>query len=467
MIPRLQLRQHLLTSARDETQHLPCEFGYLTVPANRNDPDGTQIKLAVVRIPAREPATGSPIIVLAGGPGGDAIDSARASLDRVAALASIGDVILLDQRGVGRSRPNLADTNRFDLPLEEPCTREAVIAEGRTLAAACADYWQAQGVDLSCYNTVDNADDVDTLRRALGVDQVRLVGGSYGSHLAFAVLKRHPGTVERAVLSGIEGPDDTIKLPSAVQRHLELVVALARADAKIAGAVPDLLGLIREIIERAHVNPVIVEGPDPRTKEPAKLVMGPYELQRFVARAAGSRAAIASLPADFEAFERGDFTRLAAHALAERRRGIGNAMAWAMDAASGLSEERRRRIAAEAPTTTCRDVIDLPHPHLREAIGVSDLGDDFRAPVRSDVAILLISGSLDGRTPPANAAAALQGLPNGHHLIVDGMSHGDGVPAQLESLAARFLATGEFETERLVEPFNFNPIDPPDSTRSA
>ncbi len=39
--------------------------------------------------------------------------------------------------------------------------------------------------------------------------------------------------------------------------------------------------------------------------------------------------------------------------------------------------------------------------------------------------ILLISGTLDGRTSVRNAKAVLLGLPNGIHLVVKGASHGD------------------------------------------
>jgi pimeloyl-ACP methyl ester carboxylesterase len=51
---------------------------------------------------------------------------------------------------------------------------------------------------------------------------------------------------------------------------------------------------------------------------------------------------------------------------------------------------------------------------------VPELDASYRAPVRSPVPALLVSGTLDGRTPVANAEAALRGLPNGAHLVVAG-----------------------------------------------
>jgi pimeloyl-ACP methyl ester carboxylesterase len=41
------------------------------------------------------------------------------------------------------------------------------------------------------------------------------------------------------------------------------------------------------------------------------------------------------------------------------------------------------------------------------------------------VPVLFISGTLDVKTPPANAEDILPGFPNGRHLLIDGGSHDD------------------------------------------
>jgi pimeloyl-ACP methyl ester carboxylesterase len=56
---------------------------------------------------------------------------------------------------------------------------------------------------------------------------------------------------------------------------------------------------------------------------------------------------------------------------------------------------------------------------------VRDLGEAFRGPLTVDVPALLISGSLDGRTPASNAEELLPGFPNGRHLVVRNGGHGD------------------------------------------
>ncbi|HEX6160055.1 MAG TPA: alpha/beta hydrolase, partial [Thermoanaerobaculia bacterium] len=101
------------------------------------------------------------------------------------------------------------------------------------------------------------------------------------------------------------------------------------------------------------------------------------------------------------------------------------AMPVAMDCASGATAARRRRIAEEASRTLLGDAINLPFPELCAALNVPDLGDGFRAPLKSDVPALLISGTLDGRTPARQAAELAGGMPNAVQLVIDGAGHSD------------------------------------------
>jgi len=95
---------------------------------------------------------GSPIIYLAGGPGGSGIASARGSrFPLFMAMREFGDVIALDQRGVGQSKPNLVCRESYDLPLDKSLTREEAIRVTRERSRSCAETWRGQGVDLSGY----------------------------------------------------------------------------------------------------------------------------------------------------------------------------------------------------------------------------------------------------------------------------------------------------------------------------
>src|SRR6185436_5509060 len=198
---------------------IAADLGEFSVPENRTKPGSRTIKLRFVRFKSTSPNPGNPIVYLAGGPGGSGIESARGTrFPLFMAMREFGDVIALDQRGINESEPDMRCTEPYLIPPGEPVDRAkggAIVAESMRKCAA------RLGVDLTAYNTRESAADLDDLRKALGAKKLVLWGISYGTHLSSAMLRYHPDAVDRVILAGIEGPDDTYKLPSDQQLLLE------------------------------------------------------------------------------------------------------------------------------------------------------------------------------------------------------------------------------------------------------
>ena len=410
----------------NKKEKVDAEFGTLFVPENRSDPESNLIELAFVRFKSTAKNPGPPIVYLAGGPGGSGIGTARDSrFPLFMALREIADVIAFDQRGTGFSKPNLTCLNRLSLPLDVPPTREAAIKELRKNALDCAFYWHnVQRVDLTGYNTNESADDLEDLRKALGANQINLWSISYGTHLAFAAMRRHPTSIHRAILAGTEGPDHTYKLPSNIQKHLEDLAKVIKDDPNVGKDIPDFLGLVKSVLDRLEAQPETVEITDPRTKLKVKVIVNKFVMQYIIANNIGTTDT-ASFPALFYRASKGDFTNPAEVWLNETRSGIGSAMSYMMDCASGQTAARRQRIEREAKDTLLGDLFNFPFPEICEAWNAPDLSDTFRAPLQSDVPVLFISGTLDARTPVSNAEEYRVGFPNSTHIIIEGAVHSD------------------------------------------
>src|SRR5688572_30452473 len=155
-----------------EAGTLRAQLGRLTVPLNRAKNAGTA-ELAFLRLQGG--GKGAPIVYLAGGPGSPSIGMAKNpwALPTLARLAAIGDVILLDQRGTGLSTPR---------PVCAPIAREpgetVTIEQYVKNTRACVEEWTAKGIDVSGFNNVESAADVDDLRKALGVPKLNLLAFS-------------------------------------------------------------------------------------------------------------------------------------------------------------------------------------------------------------------------------------------------------------------------------------------------
>lgn len=128
-------------------------------------------------------------------------------------------------------------------------------------------------------------------------------------------------------------------------------------------------------------------------------------------------------------------------------------MPLSMDCASGASPERMARIAAEERESILGSVVNLDLTTTCPFWPVTDLGDEYRSRIESNVPVLAVSGTLDLRTPPSNVEEVLEGLENGAHLLIVGGGHGDDLLIGTPEIAAaivRFLETGDAGVEEIV-----------------
>jgi pimeloyl-ACP methyl ester carboxylesterase len=443
-------------------QKVDVEFGELTVPENRRRSDSRLIQLAFVRFNSTAKNPGSPIVYLAGGPGGSGIAAARGSrFPLFMALREVADVIALDQRGVGSSKPDLTCKERVSFEPDKPQSRAALIEIYRNASRACGESFKQQGVDLNGYNTNESADDLDDLRKAIAAKKISLWAISYGTHLSLATIRRHEKSIDRVILAGVEGPAHTLKLPSNIQKHLEHIDQLVKADANLNKEIPSFLGLVRSVLDRVGRDPVTVEVIDPTTKQTVKVVLNKFAIQTLTAFSFGN--AEADLPARYLAMSKGDFSLAAQRWLGlSKGSNVGSAMAYMMDCASGVSDERRKQIATETQTTLLGDILDFPFPDVCEAWGKPDAGPAFRAPVKSSVPTLFISGTLDVRTPVTNVEEVRKGFPNSSHLIIDGAVHSDPLflsSPQIKDVMLEFLKGEKISTTRItLAPIKFSSL---------
>jgi len=377
-------------------------------------------------------------------------------------LREVGDVILLDQRGVGRSKPNLSRLSSEPLPLDVFADTDSGIRAYKERTVAAVAYFRSQGVDIQAYNTMESAHDVDDVRKALQVEKLNLVGFSYGTHLGLACLRYHSPNLNRVVLVGTEGPDHTNKLPSTSDASLKRLATLAAAAPELEGKVPDLVGTLKEVLARFEKEPATVQVTDQRTKKPVELKIGKSGLQFLIMRDLGDTNDLPIFPAWFYTMHQGDYSILSR--FAERRYnqfGAGvQVMTVVMDAASGTTKARLAKIEAEARTAMLGNMVNYPFPGIDEAVGSPDLGDRFRSPIRTNVPTLFFSGSLDNNTPPFQADEVRSTFRTSTHLIVENAGHESMVvDPQVQQTMVDYLRGGDVsKTKVALPPLKFNKI---------
>ena len=416
-----------------------AECATLKVPENPARPAGRQISLAIARVPAisRRKAA-DPIFLIAGGPG----MGSRAMYPTVAAaFARVGrdrDIILVDQRGTGASAP-------MTCSMDEDALMEASPAEVEKAMRDCLTALQP-GHDVAQYTTSIAVGDLERVRVALGYDLINLYGVSYGSRVAQHYLRRHEARVRSVILDGVVPPGLALGPGMALDAEAALGRILARcaADPACGKAFGDTAALYRDLRSRLQAEPKAVTLADPRTGAPRPLQFTADHLSAVLRLSSYASAQASLLPlALHEAAVKDNFTPLGGLFLMSTD-GLRDAIAIGMHNTVVCSEDLpfvrdtdidRKRLEATYFGTAFLD-------SLRSICAVWPRGPvdaDFRQPLRSPVPVLLLSGSDDPVTPPANAVAAMAGLKNSRHLVLEGEGHGQVGAYCMDRVLAGFL----------------------------
>lgn len=403
--------------------HLPerVQCGAIEVPEDRTKPDGRRITIHFARVPATaRPAAPDPLLVLAGGPGQAAMDLGPLLDTAFRELRKRRDVLLVDQRGTGRSAP-------LDcaIPVEAIGRGDtaAVQARLRTCLAGMAE-------DPRHYHTSAALADFEDVRRALGYRQINLWGGSYGTRTALLYARRYPGSVRSMVLDSVAPPDIRILLSSAhseaaldrlqaecardracaaaypkLTRELDAVLALPAIGTHTRGAIPQLLRGALYVPSHASVLPYAIHR---AASGDTRVLQGLYE--------ATSNWSLDSMR----------FGQTLSTLCAEEAPHI--------DAAA-LAREAGNKIFGDAYARSWRDWCKV----WPAAAGAGEPA----TPVVSGIPTLLLAGGLDPVTPPSNAHHAARTLRRGRVLVAPQAGHTFSGQGCAPRLIAQFLEHGD------------------------
>ncbi|MDX1436279.1 MAG: alpha/beta fold hydrolase, partial [Anaerolineales bacterium] len=341
---------------------IEAEWGALFVPENRRSSQSRLISIPFVRFICTADRPGPPIFHLQGGPGISTLkylDNFWSDPDSPPPV-HLGDLLFIEQRGIGYARPALETPGRFNIPLDTPGSPEIYREVTHRHLQKSVEFWQGNGLDLNGYNVLEMAEDIDDLRRALGYSEIMLLGGSFGSHHGLAVMRTFGPAIRRAFLWSIEGPNHTIKLPSNIQLQLENLSGKFKAYDRDAQGSLHLLELLEGLLDKLDREPIVVEAVHPGTGEPCLVHIGKYDLQLTIANGLGSTPFLSKLPSWILAMINGDFHWLGERVLNECVNQELNLMYALTDYASGATAERKVQIAEQAQATLLGDAINEP-----------------------------------------------------------------------------------------------------------
>jgi pimeloyl-ACP methyl ester carboxylesterase len=408
-----------------QQQSIKSEKVSFTVPENRAKVSSRQLRLHYVRLPALVKNPGNPIVYLSGGPGGSATEAATyPRFILFQALRQQADVILFDQRGTGLS-DQLDDCQRDPTPLfMQLLTESSLNAYLAKTIPECVSEWQQKNYDLNGYDTKESAGDLVELRKVLGAEKLDFLAISYGTHLALTTAKYHPEIIGKMVLASSEGLDQTIKLPAESDKLLADLNQ--RWQKQIADKnQPDLINMMRDVHSRLAKSPELVSVKHPQTQQDIQLTVSELDVQLITSFIfLKNPENQAGLPAFYQAIYGGNFQQAAAYSMAIKGQlGQFNPMAYAMDAASGISSKRWKKVQKQSAKAVLGRTTNSPFPDVNQWLKVTELDENFRVNFKSNLPALFLMGDRDGRTFVAEQLENAKQFRKAINVIIKGGGH--------------------------------------------
>jgi pimeloyl-ACP methyl ester carboxylesterase len=451
---------------KGEIKYKPGEItcGLLSVPENREKSRSRFIKLHFVKLAARKPEKWDaaksgewkkredPIVYLTGGPGAQVKGYVKRFKDHGA--RDVRDMYILEQRGIGFSEDFCPKYGLFDPREANTGDWDAYQRAGLAQAEDCFAAAKAERVDLSGYNTIENARDVEALRRALGFDAWNVWGISYGSILGQAYIKQDGAHIRAVVLDAIVPiwPGAHFqRIGTHYQRDLDLLEQACKDDGACAKAFPDFQKRLKTAMQTRRQTPIEVDAIDTELFPAGKawffgdLFGGApfaalYEQDNYPTLPAfiDALADLADKP-DLKAFR------------ALTGGGVGGgpggfSVSQGMYNAIGCNDGWWGRLSGPV----AQDLVDHPEfaPMLGDPAQFDEIAamckrygmaprpeSDFTA-VETDIPAVIADGQMDPITPPTIAKLILPGFKNGTYVEFPYSGHG---PTRSHKCAGEFI----------------------------
>lgn len=411
--------------------------GELSRPLDPAQPAGTRITVHYAVLPAlarnRKP---DPVLFFAGGPGQSAMDLGGPVARILTRLAYRRDVVLIDQRGTGRTAPLLCP----ELPPAAPLAESIDMARQAARMQACLTQLKTlPHGDLRHYTTAVAMQDADAVRQALGVAQVNVVGGSYGTRAGLEYMRQFPTRVRRMVIDGVAPPN--MVMPAAMstdaQAAIDAVLAACKAEAGCARRWPSLAADWRALLASL---PLMATVQHPLTGASEKLTLTRDLVLGMVRGPLYAPVLASALPLAISEAARGRFDPLLGLASAMGSRSTGRmseGMHYSVVCAEDLPRLAQASDAAGADFGTGMAVL---YQQVCAQWPRGDVPSAFYRVSAAPSATLVLSGGADPVTPPRHGerVATLLGT-KARHVVVPQAGHGVMGLACMRDVLFRFI----------------------------
>lgn len=394
------------------------QCGKLQVPENYSLPSGEKITVNFAVLPAIDSSQNkTPLMFLAGGPGQAAVELAAHIFTTFNEIRKSHDIILVDQRGTGKSHPLECDDNSTSNVYD-------IIPENFSEQELKDCLAQFKG-DFSQYNSENAIRDFDAVRGALGHNKIHIYGGSYGTRAGLVYMRMFPDSLKSVVLDSvgpIEVPIGTFGQSAA--RSFNLLLDSCQNDEHCNAAYPDLATEYKAVVARLDKAPVKLEIAHPRLGTKTDFVLSRSKFISNLRLQLYSMQTRTLVPLIIHQAFLGNYQPvIGLIAMSDGGMGMYVGLTLNIVCNEDLPKITQAMFTADAENSFGGNDSHKAWLQACPLWPKYSVDESFYKSVTANIPTLILSGNLDPVTPPSNGEKSAATLPNSHHIVSKNSAH--------------------------------------------
>lgn len=435
----------------DKSGKVKAECGTLSVAENRNNPSRMiDLNIAIVRSKSQKKQN-DPVIMLAGGPGQSAVESYAGLSYAFKAILRDRDVVLVDQRGTGKSNPLKCE---FDLALQEK-----ILADKSLIPAEIKKCAQGLDADTRFYTTTESIKDLEEVRQALNIEKWNLLGISYGTRKALTYMNLFPDAIRSVILDGVMPQQEAmpqsheVNLVNALRKQFEQCDKQPACKEAFGDVELQMWKLLNDIDEQKPT----IRLQNFSTGEFEEVTLTKEMIAIAIRLFAYSSNSMNMIPLMIAKANHGQPETIASQAnmisslLSDSISNVELSILCAED--MPFYEEytlNENNLFGDFIADTKASCDSWPH---------ATVDASFKDAVVSDLPVLLLSGELDPVTPPSFAELTMKTLSNSQQLIAKGQGHNVFPLGCMPDIMTDFIQDPEAELDtECMNDFDYTPF---------
>lgn len=419
--------------------------GFVDVPENYEDANSKRIQLPVLIIKSSNKNPLEPVFWFDGGPGGSNIASQRKiDLPSAANTLKNHDFVCVGYRGVdGSVKLESKNITKAFKGLDNEMLSEKSIQNIKEKIKDYKTELKEQNIDINNYTIMNVIEDVEKVRKQLGYKKINILSVSYGTRVALLYSYKYPEIVNRTVMIGATPPGYFLARPEHTEEVIEKYDQIYREQTHTNFS-------LKETMKKAF------------EKMPKRWSVFKLDADKIKAGTVNALYSVGFAVSVFDAYKKAvqekDYSGLfMLQKLSDVSHPKVMGDVFAKNVSADWENDKDYEKEIRNSQTILGGNVSLIYAATSKEWAIKPIPSIYQKCQNSNTETLIISGSLDHRTPPSIVEKALMPfLTNGKHIILKNSSHIDilSIVMKNETLLQHYFFDGKIDEAKIKVPKN-------------